>query len=756
MDKKIISLIEDYQRGNIGRRNFLKKLTLYAGSAAAAMSFLPFAEEKISEPNMIPDDGTGYLPVQNQVPGSFGAKGRTLVVSQKHPKASDKNSGTVKAPFKTINAAAQLAEPGDTVLVYTGIYRERVAPARGGEEGKPIIYMAAPGEAVEIRGSEIWSPQWTPVADHEGVYSGKLEMSMFRTGAPEGAVQEFNPYTIKHQELTNRTVGQVFVNGAFLTEMEMMEDVFALPGSWKTDGQSVTIHFPRPYALPAGYLVELSVRGRIFAPYKRGLGYIHVRGFEMSHCANNGCEGFYNRGSEYPQAGALGCRGGHHWLIEGNSLRWANGVGIDCGTEGAFDLDGLKQPSSREAGNHVIRNNIISDNGAAGIVGLNPRATHILGNTLERNHYLGYHGMESAGIKLHSLNGGIIEGNLIRDTRSYGIWLDNGARGTRITRNIFIRNMGAGLFLELGGGPTLVDNNIFALTVMGDGMPGDGLYSHDASGITVAHNLFWFNAHFGVWAHIGRASEVRQSASKWNIMNNVIVGNSFGAISLPTVTDRSKDNFSDRNLIAASYNLMTSETWGAEMDQPFFLRNGNKGMTGIDELATLFSNAMDTVNLPSGERPNLTTWKKVPYLTLDQWRLWTGWDRNSLVPVLLRPEMKSTDIVELLFLIDDSPVRLGCKPVEGVDKDFFGQPIKANGTILPGPFQTMSFEPAFADHKTYATPYRGDFEKIKSTKQNLNRLLLWPMRQSEVYAPAFLAPQVGTTQSNTGGTPPNK
>lgn len=41
MDKRITSLIEDYQCGKIGRRNFLKKLILYAGSAAAAISFFP-------------------------------------------------------------------------------------------------------------------------------------------------------------------------------------------------------------------------------------------------------------------------------------------------------------------------------------------------------------------------------------------------------------------------------------------------------------------------------------------------------------------------------------------------------------------------------------------------------------------------------------------------------------------------------------------------------------------------------------------
>ena len=71
----------------------------------------------------------------------------TYVVDQNHAKATDDGPGTEEVPFKTISRAAEMAKPGDTVLVRAGIYRERVAPARGGEEGMPITYMAAPGEA---------------------------------------------------------------------------------------------------------------------------------------------------------------------------------------------------------------------------------------------------------------------------------------------------------------------------------------------------------------------------------------------------------------------------------------------------------------------------------------------------------------------------------------------------------------------------------------------------------------------------------
>ena len=59
-------------------------------------------------------------------------------------------------PFKTINYAAQLAQPGDVITVHAGTYREWINPARGGEsDAKRIVYQAAPGEEVFIKGSEV-------------------------------------------------------------------------------------------------------------------------------------------------------------------------------------------------------------------------------------------------------------------------------------------------------------------------------------------------------------------------------------------------------------------------------------------------------------------------------------------------------------------------------------------------------------------------------------------------------------------------
>ncbi|MHC4157302.1 MAG: DUF1565 domain-containing protein [Planctomycetota bacterium] len=71
-------------------------------------------------------------------------------------KGSDKNDGSASKPFRTISTAAQAAQPGDVITVHEGTYRERVTPPRGGEsDAKRIVYRAAEGEKVEIKGSEV-------------------------------------------------------------------------------------------------------------------------------------------------------------------------------------------------------------------------------------------------------------------------------------------------------------------------------------------------------------------------------------------------------------------------------------------------------------------------------------------------------------------------------------------------------------------------------------------------------------------------
>ncbi|MEN3358005.1 MAG: hypothetical protein V7637_1987, partial [Mycobacteriales bacterium] len=48
---------------------------------------------------------------------------------------SDSGDGSADRPYRTINRAAELAQPGDSVVVHAGEYREWVRPRRGGLRG---------------------------------------------------------------------------------------------------------------------------------------------------------------------------------------------------------------------------------------------------------------------------------------------------------------------------------------------------------------------------------------------------------------------------------------------------------------------------------------------------------------------------------------------------------------------------------------------------------------------------------------------
>ena len=118
--------------------------------------------------------GVPYSKMRSLVPPAFLPDGsefktweaplkfsRTYYVDQSHPKASDSNPGTKDMPFKTINRAAELLQPGERVVVAEGVYREWVRPAQGGTDPEHMIsYEAAPGARVVIKGSEILRVKW--------------------------------------------------------------------------------------------------------------------------------------------------------------------------------------------------------------------------------------------------------------------------------------------------------------------------------------------------------------------------------------------------------------------------------------------------------------------------------------------------------------------------------------------------------------------------------------------------------------------
>jgi len=77
------------------------------------------------------------------------------------PKGTDKNDGlSAEKPLKSIRYATDLAQPGDTIYLRAGTYRESVRPARSGSEGKPITITSYPGERAQINGTDLIDTPW--------------------------------------------------------------------------------------------------------------------------------------------------------------------------------------------------------------------------------------------------------------------------------------------------------------------------------------------------------------------------------------------------------------------------------------------------------------------------------------------------------------------------------------------------------------------------------------------------------------------
>lgn len=133
---------------------------------------------------------------------------------------NDSNSGSELSPLRTINAAARKAYPGDTVTVHGGVYRERVAPPRGGlSDELRILYRSAPGEDVTITGSE-------PVKNWVKVWDNTWKVTL-----PNTFFGESNPFDeqiygswYRGKGRPNHT-GSVYLNGERIRETFSLSDV---------------------------------------------------------------------------------------------------------------------------------------------------------------------------------------------------------------------------------------------------------------------------------------------------------------------------------------------------------------------------------------------------------------------------------------------------------------------------------------------------------------------------------------------------
>lgn len=385
----------------------------------------------------------------------------------------DGNSGNRGEPLRTISAAAARAQPGDVVTVHQGTYRERVTPPRGGTSNRQrIIYQAAAGEKVVIKGSEVIDG-WQKT-EHD-TWKVRISNSFFGGFNPYADLLRGDWFDPKGRE---HHTGAVYLDEHWLTEAASLEDVLVPADDdtplWfaRVAPDDTTIWAQFAGVDPNEAEVEINVRQTVFYPAEPGIDYITVRGFKMMHAATPWAP------PTAEQIGLVGTHWSKGWVIENNDIRYSTCVGITLGKYGdRWDNTSentavgyvetveraLENGWSKEnIGHHVVRNNEIAHCEQAGLVGsLGAIFSRITGNDIHDIHVRRlFTGAEMGGIKLHAAVDTEIRGNHIYRTHR-GIWLDWMAQGARVTRNLLHDNDGTqDLFFEVNHGPFMVDHNL--------------------------------------------------------------------------------------------------------------------------------------------------------------------------------------------------------------------------------------------------------------------------------------------------------
>jgi hypothetical protein len=457
-------------------------------AAVRAGSDQPLELRSLDPPALLPDGSefeTWEQPAEHR---------RTFFVACENPEAADGNPGTDARPWKTIGRAAALLEPGDRVIVREGAYREWVRPARGGLGPKRMItYQAAPGERVVIRGSELFAGPWlasrhgdAPKIDNARM--ADLPASLFDGYNPFARWNvekaESNPYWRpgkKQPPEYSMARGLVFQDGRRLRQVSEYQQLAEGSGTYWVEPGGQRLHL-RCFGDkdPASVEFEITTREYAFAPEKTGLGFIRVEGFAIEYVASS---------FPIPQCGAISTRQGHHWIVQHNSVRQVNSLGLDFGRRPTFAPYEVPADTPKLAGvGHIIRGNHFADCGICSLQGLG-----LFGGLIEGNTAIGCGWQrvlrlyETGGIKLHYKKHVLVRRNLVHGTiDAPGLWVDHSNANTRVTENIVVGARGAqgGIFLEATYLPVLVDHNIVW------DCEGNGFYQHDCSRLVVEHNLF--------------------------------------------------------------------------------------------------------------------------------------------------------------------------------------------------------------------------------------------------------------------------
>jgi len=503
-------------------------------------------------------DGTKY--VSWEVPVNYL---KTYYVDNGNPDASDNNPGTREKPFLTIGKAAEALQPGERVVINSGVYREQVRLPRGGSGADKLIsYEAAPGAKVIVKGSVLASKdEWQKSSGYRiRTRASEVQPAIFQYDLENIDFKGYNPFGMSNLMHDDRQYfpwdngkeqikphflrrGMIFSDGRRLKQLESYSELTSNEDAFWVEQDGLTVHLRLSgNENPALHDIEFVIRERVFAPKSRYLGYIRIKGITFEHGAN---------GLPIPQRGLVSTNRGNHWIIEDCVIRHANSVGLDIGGE-TWTADNPVVP----VGSMIVRRTHIDDAGVCGIAGLSA-VNSLIESCLVEN--IGWQHVErtweSAGIKLHGTRGNVIADCVIRNIiNAPGIWFDYECNNSRLTNNLIMnvhQTVRGGIYLEASpkSGNMIDHNIIWDITNAVPRDPGEdggnGIHVDGSDEGIFAHNLIGMCENSGIMFRDAEWRIVAGSGgtSRWNKVENNLFYRCARAIDFAN-----RDNFADGNL----------------------------------------------------------------------------------------------------------------------------------------------------------------------------------------------------------------
>lgn len=322
--------------------------------------------------------------------------------------------------FRTIGEAAKGVQPGDTVLIHSGVYREGVTVEAGGTASRPIRFEAAPAANVTVTGADVLTG-WAKEPGTDNIFSVAWPYSFI--GGPTHA----HPDDDYHAMIGRAE--QVFVQGYALHQVLRRDQLsrgtfFADLDAkrlyvWSAGDEDIT---------QGGIKVEASTRSVLW----RCTGdYVTLRGIRFRYAANMAQQG-------------AGQFAGRHDTVEDCVFERTNGNGC-----------------SFQAPDITVRRCTFQDNGQLGFGAARADRLHLDGCLVRNNNVKGFgRGWEAGGLKIVLSRGAILENSRFVSNRGSGVWFDIGNENSEVRNCLIANNEDAGIFYEISYGLHAHDNVI--------------------------------------------------------------------------------------------------------------------------------------------------------------------------------------------------------------------------------------------------------------------------------------------------------